>query len=76
MGFVFVSCYILDPLIYAFDLKPLLNLTLLDVIRAQSFLILFDMLLQPMTGTRKEEVIIDLQEQIKIEDKVKIVVRK
>ena len=76
MGFVFVSCYILDPLIYAFDLKPLLNLALLDVIRAQSFLILFDMLLQPMTGTRKEEVIIDLQEQIKIEDKVKIVVRK
>ena len=76
MGFVFVSCYILDPLIYAFDLKPLLNLPLLDVIRAQSFLILFDMLLQPMTGTRKEEVIIDVQEQVKIEDKVKIVVRK
>ena len=60
MGFLYVSCYILDPFIYAFDLEPLLNLTLLDVIRAQSLLILFDMLLKPMTGTRKEELIIDV----------------
>ena len=60
MGFLYVSCYILAPFIYAFDLEPLLNLTLLDVIRAQSFLILFDMLLKPMTGTRKEEIIIDV----------------
>ena len=60
MGFLYVSCYILDPFIYAFDLEPLLNLTLLDVIRVQSFIILFDMLLKPMTGTRKEEVIIDV----------------
>ena len=60
MGFLYVSCYVLDPFIYAFDLEPLLNLMLLDVIRAQSFLILFDMLLKPMTGTRKEEIIIDV----------------
>ena len=60
MGFLYVSCYILDPFIYAFDLEPLLNLTLLDVIRAQSLLILFDMLLKPMTGVRKEEIIIDV----------------
>ena len=60
MGFLYVSCYVLDPFIYAFDLEPLLNLTLLDVIRAQSLLILFDMLLKPMTGVRKEEIIIDV----------------
>ena len=34
IGFLYVTCYILDPLVYAFDLQPFQSLWILEIIRA------------------------------------------
>ena len=60
MGFLYISCYIIDPFVFSFNLKPITNLLLLSIIRIQGVLIIIDMMLKPFTGTRKEYVLLNV----------------
>ena len=55
MGILYQLAYIIDPVILAFEFRPLLIAGINNYQRAISFIIIIDMLLVPFTGVPRED---------------------
>ena len=54
MGFVFLLSYVMDPLVIAFLLRPLTEKFIYTLTITLTCIILFNMLITPMMGVKKD----------------------
>ena len=55
LGAIYLSCFIIDPLVFAFNFEPLVDVSLNRGQRILTALLILDMIRIPITGTTKEE---------------------
>ena len=63
MSFVYLLSYVMDPLIVAFLLKPLTEKSINTLTITITIIILFNMLLTPMMGVKKDNDLIQLENE-------------
>ena len=55
MGFVYLICFLIDPVIYSFNFEPLFRDSTNRLQRVMTFLIVIDMIIMPFEATVKED---------------------
>ena len=63
MSFVYLLSFVMDPLIVAFLLKPLTEKSINTLTITITIIILFNMLLTPMMGVKKDNDLIQLENE-------------
>ena len=63
MSFVYLLSYVMDPLIVAFLLRPLTEKSINTLTITITIIILFNMLLTPMMGVKKDNDLIQLENE-------------